>query len=220
MPRNSVLRAIERLQGDNPAVPSPHVLVSFARMYSVSVPAVARRLVQDLDVWDAVVLCSAWLPRRGDKRQVGSEAWRAVWGYAPTRYKDNLFLPPFRELPRIRLQAAEQAFEQMLQHKSLLPEPYVEPISRFSLGNLAKFLRGMTSEGNTRPVYTTCYIRRLTLFDNSDVPLPRSREDMRQQCRILLCIPLSKMPTPHGTRATCVSQISNRRSQEGEHDFC
>jgi len=196
MPRNSVLRAVERLESQGRTAPQPDILMSLARTYSVSVPAVARRLVQDLNVWDAVVLCAAWLPKRLDKEKADKQTWRAIWGYAPGGYKGELFLPPFTELPRIRLEAAQQAFQRLLEHRPPNPEPYLEPPSRFSLGNLAKVLRSRAPEGETYPVYAACYAKYpLKLFDDSGIPLSIEDQGARQLYQVLLCIPLA-CPSP------------------------
>jgi len=197
MPRGWLLRGMEQVDRRRERAPHPDVLMSLARTYFVSVPAMARRLVQELNVWDVVVLCAAWLPKRHDEQRASSWAWRAIWGYAPAQYKGVLFLPPFTELPRIRFQAAQEALERLLQHKTPNPEPYTEPLSRFSLGNLAKVLRSRIPDCKSYPVYTACYAREpMKLFDDSDMPLPPETKGTRQAYQVLLCIPLaSQFPT-------------------------
>jgi hypothetical protein len=195
MPRNSVLRVVERLESEGWRVSPPEMLMSLARTYSVSVPVVVRRLVQELSIWDALVVCAVWLPKRSGKKQADSQTWRAIWGYAPAKYKGQLFLPPFTELPRIRLEAVQQAFQHLLEHRQPHREPYLEPISKFSLGNLAKVLRSRTPQAETYPVYAACYARaRLKLFDNIDVPQTTEDEKVHQLYQVLLCIPLGSLP--------------------------
>lgn len=191
MPRHSVLRAIERLDSQGKREPRPEVLMSLAQTFFVSVPTMARRLVQELDVWDAIVLSAVWLPKTPDEKQTDSFTWRAIWGYAPPRYKTELFLPPFKKLPRVRFAAAQDAFQRFFQHKPPHAGPYSEPLVRFSLGNLVKFLRNRIPESSEYPVYATCYARkRPRLFDDSYTPLPTEGEEVRKPYQVLLCIPL------------------------------
>lgn len=191
MPHQSVLRAIERLDSQGKREPRPEILISIAGTFFVSVSTMARRLVQELDIWNAIVLSAVWLPKIPDKKQTNSPTWRAIWGYAPPRYKTELFLPPFKKLPRVRFAAAQDAFQRFLQHKPTHAGPYLEPLARFSLGNLVKFLRKRVPESNEYPVYAICYAKeRPRLFNDSYVPLSTEVDEARKPYQVLLCIPL------------------------------
>jgi len=181
-----------------PYCPSTEALIKIAKKFNVSTRVAARRLIRDLAIWDAIALCCQWLnrPTSRDVKSRDNWAWRGIWGYKPERYGKNLYLPPFRNLPRIHLDALNDTYEKYFRKGTPSTKQYKEPISNLKLGNLDTFLRhqGYTKEYTVSVSWINLDRDSWDSYIDDHFFSSGDSTDMKGSCRILVIIPLGSYP--------------------------
>jgi hypothetical protein len=149
----------------SPAFSSPDfslaVLYELEKTFSVPWKVIAQRLVEDLKLWNVVILHFV----KGDELEGRSDNWYLKWHTAPLEGTEMLFIPfgGRREgtvkLPQAKgnllefiSSCAERGKEEVVFRTSI---PY-EALNTSTTGNLGKFLRG---QYENRDVFVDCALR-------------------------------------------------------------
>jgi len=124
-------------------------IVGLAEVFKVSAGAMARRLVEDLEVLDGIALGCRWLPKVASSNNSTplGWAWRLSWWAASPAVIGPLYLPAASRRPRVGLMALEEAY---LHRAGLGVEIDLKSIS---LGNLRKILSEEAGERATAHVW-------------------------------------------------------------------
>lgn len=107
-----------------------------ARIFKVSLEAMIRRVVEDLQIYKAVVLSTRWLPGV-EKTLVNKRTaptWRLWWWAASPKVSKVLYIPPANRRPKLGLDIVEQAFTRRM------PISFQIQLADIRLGNLKKVL--------------------------------------------------------------------------------
>lgn len=206
------------------------IVRDFVQKFNVSPNVVIRRLVQDLNLWNVLVLGVSWrskfygkeavrlgkleIEESGFKVQVNvnrrdkpnthnKEAWRLEWYAKPSSISNELFIPTTGN-PSLHLEIIEELYQSSRNTYCIEKE---ECLSNFKLGNLTKHLTGVREAKKQYSVYA-CFLRKVT-EDEALLPLQIIKEqDMdysqRHRSKIAVCIPLwpAKETSPTNTSFT------------------
>ncbi len=188
--------------------------------FKVSFPAVARRLVEDLGLWDAVLLgCTRTRPRPAEQRRKERRPWpdepagdwRLAWCAKPAWAARSLFIPSgssegASRPPRIRIKALEQIGRGELRPRG--PVTRFEPPSALRLGNLARTLRSVFGAQQGYPVHILPLPlnpgARQTQPASQACGAPKASEAAQPSLDALVCIPIPRRlrgshPAPRGS---------------------
>lgn len=163
--------------------------------FAVSPEALARRLVQDLGMWQALLVGCRWLPKVADDAESserGEETWRVSWSTKPTGLRGILYLPPRKTRPAVRSKAVELAYQSRGEVSSADPAS-IPPISnlrrvaRESAGSCARHLVHIL------PIMPERASRRLTDGGADDEGNAESLRELavRRHTEIIICLPLA-----------------------------
>lgn len=89
-------------------------LVDLSRKFETSYEAMSRRVVQDLELWRAIVLGVCWLPKKDteDTKDFPSEKWRLVWYVLPPHLEGIAYVPDARNRPSLNQVLAQRVFSE------------------------------------------------------------------------------------------------------------
>ena len=193
------------------------IILDFVKQFNVSPNTATRRLVEDLNLWNIVVLGVGWLPKISKKEvvrlgELKSEesgfvvrvnesrkseletqqdyAWRIEWYAKPSWALNELFIPSTGS-PSIHLEIVEELYQSSKETYCLENE---ERLTNFTVGNLRKHLRGIHG---TRKQYFVCACF-FTKATENGMLLPLQivkQEDVdyhkRHRSKMAACVPLA-----------------------------
>lgn len=191
------------------------IVLDFMKYFRVSPNVVARRLVENLNLWNILVLGVGWRRKSSEKEAIklgelrvrdygfeirlnktrrkseldenGSYAWRVEWYAKPSWGLKELFIPS-RGNPRVNLRTVEDLYQSSSEIQCLKNS---EQIGAFKIGNLTKHLPKTYGTVKKYPVFA-CYLKRAKerelLLSNE---LAKD-EDFRTRTilKVVVCIPL------------------------------
>lgn len=195
------------------------VVLELVKQFNVSPSAVTRRLVEDLNLWNLVLLGVGWCPKIWGKRvttlgkleckepgfiirveesrklepEVNQDyAWRIAWYAKPSWALNELFIPSTGN-PLIHLKIVEALHQSSEDIYCLESE---ERLSNFRVGNLTKLLKRIHGTRTQYPV-SACFFARVTESEIG-LPLPIAKRKCeeyykRRRSKIAVCVPLASI---------------------------
>ena len=192
------------------------IVLSFVKQFDVSPNVVTRRLVEDFNLWNILVLGVGWCSKSSKRGVVRlgkleieesgfsikvygrrkfesdvnqSYTWRMEWYAKPLWALNELFIPS-KGNPSIYLKIVEDLYQSSIDTHWLKKK---EPLGAFRLGNLTSHLKKIHGTRESYPVFA-CFFRKSS---ESGTLLPfkiKKRYDdlpKRRRTKIITCIPLT-----------------------------
>lgn len=191
------------------------ILRTLVEQFNVSPAVASRRVVEDLGLWNILVLGVRWRSKSSERKasvlgklepgQSGfairlypsSEStqnenqnfsWRLEWYAKPLWALDELFIPSVGNTS-INLSIIETLYQTSEYRNSLENK---EPLANFRIGNLEKYLRKTYGTRESYPV--SAFFFRKPPEDNPFLPLEMTNQNQHspRKCRakVIICIPL------------------------------
>lgn len=195
LPKEKVVKIVENylefLQCDFKINKFLELCMKMSKIFNVSLNVVLRRLIEDMNLLDMLVLSCFWGSKDNNNisRRAGEEAWRLRWYAKPTWASKELFIPT-KGFPRIHLDIVDKLYKSYGKINHLACR---EKSNKLKLGNLTNFIKKSWGVQNDYPVYAA-----LIKGPRDDLSLfPRTYRDdeeverlNRIQTEIIVCIPL------------------------------
>lgn len=192
------------------------LVLDLVEYFNLSPNVVTRRLVEDLNLWNMLVLGVGWRSKSSERGAVRlgelriqesgfairvkdrrkfepdknqSYAWRMEWYAKPSWAFSELFIPT-KGNPTINLKTVEYLYQSPENTQWLENK---EPLTAFRLGDLEKNLKKIHGVKQGYPVFA-CFFRRPS-EDEMVIPTEITRQDenlrKRYDTKIITCIPLT-----------------------------
>jgi Predicted Zn peptidase len=176
---------------------SLEILLTIASKFKVSPMALARRLCDDLDIWNSIIMGSRFLSKLKSPDSISDgpkPSWRLTWYFAPKKIRDFLYLPPIGTNPKLQLEIIEKASKSEMFENN-------EPISNFRIGNLSKSIEQFNGVRDKYKVYAYPMhykkkLKNLDFGEYKDLEEISSGFDRqnKQYEEVIICIPLNIGP--------------------------
>jgi Zn-dependent peptidase ImmA (M78 family) len=189
MPAHMVQAELKQLESNDGKLSPLDYFDRLVRKFNVSIEAMTRRLIEDLELFHGIALGSRWLPGLVSKTKLiaTDSAWRLTWWAASPEIITPLYLPFTGKRPKLGLQIAEQAY---INRERLNVRLDLKDVQ---LGNLKKILRGEDKELTATNVWVRAYIPKKVTPD-SDVSMqsvPSIADSiLREHTEVILFFPL------------------------------
>jgi Zn-dependent peptidase ImmA (M78 family) len=197
MPETLIKQLIKYIPKPGDSNFSLQIFLNLLKKFNVSADAMARRLCEDLNIWNSIIMGSRWLSKNSssiNSEFTDSPKWRLEWYYAPKEIRKQLYIPSINTHPRMRFKIIEEAYQ--------LKKPTInsEPISNFKLGNLSKVIKQIAKTKTEHRIYATPISMRrtessqLTLYHN-DKKIEKEiiKPAHHQKAEVIICIPLANI---------------------------
>jgi len=156
------------------------VFLNLLEVFNVSPPAMARRLCEDLSIWNSIMIgCNKY----HSDNSIKDPFWRLSWCFAPKIIRNQLYIPQPSTHPKLKFEIIKEAYQKAR------PIGNYELISNFKLGNLVKIIREFFCNPEKLYIYATPVsvksVTQLNFIEENDSNFIKLKGS-----EIIICIPL------------------------------